>query len=193
VQKTSDEFGFYYVDTIETALAGPRLQLCDRRNDGRPGLNFVGLRSVRGAAEQRFNPANWIHSSLHPNERGHAALLRAFRTWLAQQPQPLPARAPIRPASARDLQRALDTWSQDAPKQAQTAVNKAGPCDLFETSADGCRTQGSDWALGQIRYMLLGGGLWLCLFAAAGALAVAVGFFADRRERWQDRRRTKLG
>ncbi|HEY6689088.1 MAG TPA: SGNH/GDSL hydrolase family protein [Propionibacteriaceae bacterium] len=187
VQKTSDEFGFYYVDTIETALAGVHLQLCDRRNDGRPGLNFVGLRSVRGAAEQRFNPANWIHSSLHPNERGHAALLRAFRTWLTQQPQPLPARAAIPPESAKHRQTALKTWSHDAPKQVQKVVTKAGPCDLFETSADGCRTQGSDWALGQVRQMLLGGGLWLCLFAAAGALAVAVGFFADRRERWKDR------
>jgi hypothetical protein len=190
VQKTSDEFGFYYVDTIETALAGVHLQLCDRRNDGRPGLNFVGLRSVRGAAEQRFNPANWIHSSLHPNERGHAALLRAFRTWLTQQPQPLPARAAIPPESAKHLQTAVKTWSHDAPKQVQKAVAKAGPCDLFETSADGCRTQGSDWALGQVRQLLLGGGLWLCLLAAAGALAVAVGFFADRRERWKDRPRT---
>jgi GDSL-like Lipase/Acylhydrolase family len=192
VQQTSAEFGFYYVDTIETALAGVHLQLCDRRNDGRPGLNFVGLRSVRGAAEQRFNPANWIHSSLHPNERGHAAMLRAFQTWLAQQPYPLPAREPIPPESEKHLQTALKMWSHDAPTQAQTAVSEAGPCDLFETSAAGCRTQGSDWALGQVRHMLLGGGLWLCIFAAAGALAVAVGFFADRRERWKERR-TNLG
>jgi hypothetical protein len=30
---------------------------CDPPNDDRPGLNFLGLRSVRVAAEPRFNPA----------------------------------------------------------------------------------------------------------------------------------------
>ena len=187
VQETSEEFGFHYVDTTETALLDVHLQLCDPLNDGRPGLNFVGLRSVRGVAEQRFNPANWIHSSLHPNERGHAALLRAVQTWRASQVEPLPARRPISTASANRLLTALQTWLKDAPEQAEQAVNKAGPCDLFETSATGCRTQGSDWALEQVRNMLLFGGLWLCLFAAFGAWGAAVGFFAARRSRWRDR------
>jgi hypothetical protein len=191
VRETSDEFGFYYVDRIETALWDAHLQLCDPLNDGRPGLNFLGLRSVRGAAEQRFNPANWIHSSLHPNERGHAALLRAFQIWRAQQTQPLSARRSVATDSASRLQAALQTWSYDAPKQAEKAVKNAGPCDLFETSANGCRTQGSDWALGQVRSMLLGGGLWLSLLAAVAAWAAAVGFFAARRRHWEDRHRNQ--
>jgi lysophospholipase L1-like esterase len=187
VRETADEFGFYYVNAIETALSDVHLQLCDPLNDGRPGLNFVGLRSVRGAAEQRFNPANWIHSSLHPNERGHRALLRAFQAWRNQRTEPLLARKPIPPASAIRLQAAEQTWSQDAPKAAEKAVRNAGPCELFETSANGCRTQGSDWALGQVRNMLLFGGLWLCLLAAAAAWAAAVGFFAMQRRRWNGR------
>jgi hypothetical protein len=189
VRETSEEFGFHYVDTMEKALRDVHLQLCDPLNDDRPGLNFVGLRSVRGAAEQRFNPANWIHSSLHPNERGHAALLRAFQTWQASQRQPMPARTPISTKSATRLQTALQTWSKDAPKQAEKAVNNAGPCELFETSATGCRTQGSDWALSQVRNMLLFGGLWLCLGAALAVWVAAVGFFAGRRLRWKQRPR----
>jgi hypothetical protein len=187
VRETSDEFGFYYIHAIETALSDVHLQLCDPLNDGRPGLNFVGLRSVRGAAEQRFNPANWIHSSLHPNERGHRAMLRAFQAWHNQRTQPLQARKPIPPESARQLQLAEQTWSQDAPKVAEKAVRNAGPCELFETSANGCRTQGSDWALRQVRNMLLFGGLWMCLFAAVAAWAAAVGFFAMQRRRWNSR------
>jgi hypothetical protein len=70
---------------------------------------------------------------------------------------------------------------------AEKAVRNAGPCELFETSANGCRTQGSDWALGQVRNMMLFRGLWLCLFAAAGAWAAAVGFFAMQRRRWNQR------
>jgi hypothetical protein len=42
----------------------------DPVNDDRPGLNFVGLRSVRGAPEPRFNPTK-LDPSSHPNERGH--------------------------------------------------------------------------------------------------------------------------
>jgi hypothetical protein len=144
VRETSEEFGFYYVNTVETALADVHLQLCDPLNDGRPGLNFVGLRSVRGAAEQRFNPANWIHSSLHPNERGHAALLRAFQSWRAGQPDPLPARLAISPEAADRLHMALQKWLRHAPKEADQAINNGAPCDLFEASAAGCRTQGSD-------------------------------------------------
>jgi hypothetical protein len=51
VREISEESGFYYVNTTETALSDVHLQLCDPVNDGRPGLNFVGLRSVRGTAE----------------------------------------------------------------------------------------------------------------------------------------------
>jgi lysophospholipase L1-like esterase len=85
IRKTAGEFGFYYLAAMQDALADSHLQLCDKQNQGRPGLNFIGLRSVGGAAEQRFNPTNWWHSSLHPNERGHAALLAAFENWLPEQ------------------------------------------------------------------------------------------------------------
>ena len=76
--------GLEFIPQTEQAMAAAGVQLCDPTGGSRPGVNFVGLRSVSGLADQRFNPMNWIHNSFHPNERGHAALLRAFDTWWAQ-------------------------------------------------------------------------------------------------------------
>ncbi|WP_305784357.1 GDSL-type esterase/lipase family protein [Symbioplanes lichenis] len=168
IASTAAEFGFYYLGDMETALADAHLQLCDERNQGRPGLNFIGVRSVRGVAEQRFNPANWSHSSLHPNERGHAAMLRAFETWLPADPGTLLPRLPANPASAATL--AADA---DAP----AAVP---PCDVLDTSPKGCRPLGMQWAKGRISAMLLTQG-WLGLVALAGIWLAAVAFFGDRR------------
>ena len=85
--------GLHYLAEMESSLADAHLQLCDPDNGGSPGVNFIGLRSVNGIAEQRFNPANWVHNSLHPNERGHKAMLRTFESWLTSH-QPLTARSP---------------------------------------------------------------------------------------------------
>jgi lysophospholipase L1-like esterase len=189
IAQTSAEFGFHYVDTMEDSLTGQNLQLCDPANDDRPGLNFIGLRSVRGAAEQRFNPTNWLHSSLHPNERGHAAMLRAFQTWLAQHTanEALPARRSVNPDDAQQLTQARTHWSSQAQTTAQNAVNSAPPCDLFAQDSTGCRPKGSTWALGQVRHTLLTGGLWLALLAAFAAWTLAIGFFASRRIAWAGR------
>lgn len=182
IRETSAEFGFHYVD-FEGALRAVHLQLCDKLNAGRPGVNFVGLRSVRGASEQRFNPANWIHSSFHPNERGHAALLRSFQTWRAGQQQPLspPVREPTAAAQAE-----IKSWSRNAGGEAATVMTKAGPCDLFETDVTGCRTQGQGWALQQVRTMVFERGLWFMLAAAIFSWLIAVGLLAQCR-RWADR------
>jgi hypothetical protein len=168
---------------MERALAESHLQLCDPLNDGRPGLNFIGLRSVRGIAEQRFNPANWSHSSLHPNERGHAAMLRVFQTWLTEQ-SPMQARRPVSDAAKARLAAALDSQRQTPPDQANSvALSKAPQCDLFDASPDGCRPKGQRWAREQLGWMLLTKGS-IGLLAAAGAWAAAVALFAWRRRRY---------
>src|SRR5690606_10644734 len=71
VRAAAAETGVHYLAAMRNSLREAGLQLCDPANEGRPGLNFLGLRSVNGTAEQRFNPLNWSHNSLHPNERGH--------------------------------------------------------------------------------------------------------------------------
>lgn len=175
IAETAGEFGFYYLAEMEASLRVANLQLCDNLNEGRPGLNFVGIRSVGGVAEQRFHPKNFSHSSLHPNERGHAAMLRTFQTWLPDLTT-LPARAPVPPAADRDT----------GPRPASTT--QAEPqCDLLSASTDGCRTQGMQWAKGRLRTLLLTQG-FLGLLPLAGVWLAAVAFFASRRRRLADRR-----
>src|SRR6201999_1896284 len=77
---------------MQQSLARANLQLCTPNptvhhcSDGfsaEHGLNFVHLGSVAGYATQRFDPANWLHDSLHPNACGHDAELAVFNKWYA--------------------------------------------------------------------------------------------------------------
>ncbi|WP_212998361.1 SGNH/GDSL hydrolase family protein [Winogradskya consettensis] len=166
VAQTANEFGFYYLGGMESALADAHLQLCDPRNQGRPGLNFIGVRSVRGIAEQRFNPKNWSHSSLHPNERGHTAMLQAFESWLPEDLDVLRPRLTAFPAEVAVTEAAVPRVEP--------------PCDVLDTSPAGCRPRGMQWAKGQVGTMLLTEG-WMGLVALAGIWLAAVAFFGDRR------------
>jgi hypothetical protein len=86
------------MNTMQDALAVEHLQLCDPANNGHPGVNFISLESVNGLAEQRFNPVNWLHDSLHPNERGHQAMLDTFEAWMKDHPNPpVPPPGPASP------------------------------------------------------------------------------------------------
>jgi hypothetical protein len=80
VQWAADRERLYFAASMVDALHGH--QLCDRQ----AGLNFLKPYSISGAAGARFNPANWIHDSLHPNEVGHRLMFCAFANWLAGQP-----------------------------------------------------------------------------------------------------------
>jgi len=171
IAETAAEFGYYYLAEMEASLRVANLQLCDKLNEGRPGLNFVGIRSVGGVAEQRFHPKNFSHSSLHPNERGHAAMLRTFQTWLPELTT-LPARAPIPTPST----------GGDAGVRPASATQAGPQCDLLSASTDGCRTQGMQWAKGRVRMLLLTQG-WLGLLPLAGVWLAAVAFFGAQRRR----------
>lgn len=162
VKEAAEDHGFYYVEAMQESLADSHLQLCDPLNEGRAGLNFIGLRSVSGIAEQRFNPANWSHNSLHPNERGHAAMLGVFQKWLADE-GPLSG---LEPGSA--------------PAAADDTASPTPPCDLFAVDTGGCRPQGQQWALRQVSGLAVRWG-WVALIAALGAWTAAVTFFAWRR------------
>ncbi|MEU4222280.1 SGNH/GDSL hydrolase family protein, partial [Actinoplanes sp. NPDC026623] len=169
IRQTAEEYGFHYLAGMQDALAGAHLQLCDPLNDGLPGINFIGLRSVRGIAEQRFNPANWTHSSLHPNERGHAAMLRVFQTWWAVEKGSITPRQTVG-ASAQDRSTdASRAQRRTTPAQARArATRQAPPCGLFDNTSRGCRPQGQRWAYQQVGGALLRYG-GVALLAAAGA------------------------
>jgi lysophospholipase L1-like esterase len=166
VQAAAADHGFYYLADMKDALANAHLQLCDPLNDGQPGINFIGLRSVNGPPEQRFNPTRWAHSSFHPNERGHAAMLQTFEQWLAGT-QPLASGAPVRqPVSGQAASPAVTT-----------------PCNVYTNGSDGCRPQGNSWAQQKLGGVLAIGGP-LILLAALAAWWASVAFFAWRRRAW---------
>jgi lysophospholipase L1-like esterase len=168
VRAAAAEAHFYYLAEMRDSLRDADLQLCDPDNDGRPGINFIGLRSVNGAPDQRFNPMNWSHNSLHPNERGHAAMLRTFQIWRAENPD-LAAEAPE---------------DADAPsvEKASADVPGAANCSVYDKGEDGCRAMGGQWALARLGQLGLTWG-WSAALAAAGAWMLAVGFFGWRRRK----------
>jgi hypothetical protein len=184
IQQTAEEYGFHYLKEMQNALARAHLQLCDPLNEGRPGINFIGLRSVRGIAEQRFNPANWTHSSLHPNERGHAAMLRVFQTWWATEKASITAREAIG-VPARD--RSTGASTERRRTTAEQAQAQAPQCGLFDNTKRGCRPQGQRWAYQQVGRALLSYG-GFALLAAAGAWCFAVAVFARSRRHAGDTR-----
>lgn len=187
IEAAAAEAGFWFVPQMEGALRARNLQLCDPDNDDRPGLSFVGLRSVRGAAEQRFNPANWLHSSLHPNARGHAAMARAFLGWYAAATAdgPLPPRVPTATAVRDYLPApARARWDASSDAAAQGSVDASPQCDLFASGRNGCRTLGTQWSLEQVRHVLLLPVLPAVLVAGLAVWCAAVGFFGRRRRAW---------
>ena len=170
---------FHYIADMENALANEGLQLCDPLNRGDPGLNFIGLRSVNGDPSQRFNPSNWVHNSLHPNERGHAAMVTVFQRWwdalkAAEESPPAPSEDDdvVVPPS---VPRVCDVYGDLPPRLYSRA------------DGNGCRSQGTEWALQQVGRTAflsgLAGGV-----GALGAWAGGVAFFAWRRRRWAETR-----
>lgn len=178
ILETTVDFGFHYAHPMSKAMERRGLQLCDDSNGGRAGVNFIGIRSVGGLSEQRFNPTKWHHNSLHPNERGHAALHEAFQRWLTAMgglpglhvPTSKEARAA---AAAADPSKVVESELSDG----------SGDCATFPDGDDqSCRAQSNAWAIGQAGLFATWAGL---LGIGIGVLAwiAAVAFFAWRREK----------
>ena len=169
IRTESARYGFYYAADMKGALATAHVQLCNAEGN-EPGLNFLDLRSVGGVGGQRFNPLNWKHNSLHPNERGHAALASAFESWLSGEG----GLSALDPAKQRqdDPVEGVDEPLPGLPEGDCAAV-PAG-------DEDGCRARANQWALrttGVGLLPLLGvGGL-----GAFGAWLLAVSGLARRR------------
>lgn len=181
IEKVATETGVYYVGPMRTALADSHLALCD--DSGTPGLNFLDLRGVGGAAQNRFNPGNWIHNSLHPNERGHAALATAFTGWLSAQTRDAGSEKEISglgallpPAAKRQAD-----GVEDPPANVPVPTKKSTTL-CFEQDGGDCGPKADAWAL---RRLAPGATLPLILLlvCAGGAWALSIGVSAARFRR----------
>ncbi|MCW2852298.1 MAG: hypothetical protein JWM84_1962 [Nocardioides sp.] len=181
IAKVAAEVGVYYVAPMRSALTDAHLALCDE--SGTPGLNFLDLRGVGGTALDRFNPGNWIHNSLHPNERGHAAMAAAFTGWLSSQTREdadgseLAGLAALMPPAAKRADDDVDEPPTDLPPPTKSTTTLC-----FEKEGGDCGPQADAWALAR-----LGPGtilpLLLAALVAGGSWALAVGLSARRFRR----------
>ncbi len=171
IRSVAADHGFHVVNPMVSALAEHRLQLCDEANNGRPGLNFIGLRSVNGLAEQRFNPTQWHHNSLHPNERGHAALQVTFQRWLSQRGGPDALSTPAEHLEGPTRE----------PVSEHYASEPGLHCAAYRFDGRrGCVAQSQLWAARQTGLFLVAWSL-AALVVVAGAWVAAVALFGWRR------------
>ena len=172
VRSAAQRAGLIFIEGSVTALKKAHLQFCDPRNDNQAGVNIIGLQSVPGEAATRYNPQNWYHNSLHPNERGHVALLAAFERWLASK------------SGRHDMEIGRGSRFRPAPAPVLANSDADVQCDPYQAH-DGlpkCDAAGFRWVRGQISDSLLRsrwGAVYLLI--ALGAWALSVMFFAQRR------------
>jgi lysophospholipase L1-like esterase len=89
IQQAAKATQTYYLAQMRDAMVPQHLQLCDPANHDHPGINFLKLKgtaALASASAERFDPAKWIHDSLHPNVRGHAAMAQVLRAWDSAHP-----------------------------------------------------------------------------------------------------------
>jgi lysophospholipase L1-like esterase len=141
---------FLYVDTMETAMVPDKLRLCDHGND--TGINFVSPQTMNGSPEAQLNPANWVHNSFHPNERGHQAMAAALETWL--ETNQLTAPKPIDEEVGKD-------YTEVTPQCALTERS-----DYAHTGVH-CNAQARTWALGETKKFIVAAWPYAIAFLAA--------------------------
>ncbi|NNE73408.1 MAG: SGNH/GDSL hydrolase family protein [Acidimicrobiales bacterium] len=84
VESAAARAGVLYLQPIETALTDTKLRLCDEDTVRDRGINFIEASPMTGSIDVTFNPLNWLNNSIHPNERGHAAMLATAERWFAE-------------------------------------------------------------------------------------------------------------
>jgi lysophospholipase L1-like esterase len=132
VETAASQAGIYYAAEMKGSLAAKRIQLC-ATSKSNAGINFVDLRSVSGLTAQRFNPARWLHNSLHPNDRGHAAMLETLETWISSHPDVT--------AGGRT----------PAPVPAGAVTEPDPPCSMTVTDNPSCQQLAREWEMRELR------------------------------------------
>ena len=76
---------FMYLGAMTNVFADNHSQICGGPRS-KVGVNLLVRNSVVGSVEQSSNILNWIHDSMHPNERGQGQMSVVMNKWLAQHP-----------------------------------------------------------------------------------------------------------
>lgn len=92
VRAGADRHGFLYMARMEQSLELYGTTLCDASGSD-SGLNFIAFNPKEGGDRDLLSPLNWTHNSIHPNARGHEAMLNAAITWFREN-DPLPSKEP---------------------------------------------------------------------------------------------------
>jgi lysophospholipase L1-like esterase len=172
IRQSARDAGFYYLGSMPAAF-GERLRICDARED-EIGVNFIALKSVDGVVDQVLAPTNWIHNSLHPNERGHRAMADVLEEWLHSHPDP-----PAKP-DPRDEPEAFTAASME---------DVMGSADISYCGGPGsppayCDRSDNDWTITQIGLVVRDAAL-PALLVAAGCWLVWLPLLAWTRPRWR--------
>jgi lysophospholipase L1-like esterase len=128
VRQSARDAGFYHLGAMVGAFSD-RLRICDGPED-QIGVNFIALASVNGVVDQALTPSNWLHNSLHPNERGHEAMAGVLEEWLrlhpapAARPDPGDEPEPFTPRSLEDLLRPAEVSYCGGPEPAPAYCNR---------------------------------------------------------------------
>lgn len=166
VRTAAGQAGLLYVADMKDALATRRAQLCAAGKNS-AGINFLDVRSVNGLATQRFNPGRWLHNSLHPNERGHAAMAATLGSWLDGHAGAL--------AAARAGRAAQPPAGTSQPAAAGEAVaDPEPPCSMTDTGGPSCQALARSWELRQLRSVSWWGALAVLALAALWAAGVVL-------------------
>lgn len=162
----------HVVTTMQSALTDAGLALCDDRDVDHVGVNFLAANGVGGLIESSVNPTNWIHNSMHPNPRGHAAMRAAVGQWLDDHPDVRSGRA----GAVRTAPPAVPDAGQFGP------IDEGAPCveDLRSAPAgpaaiEALRTCTSEWSLRETtEFARFPGVLLLLPMVAAWGVGLAV-------------------
>lgn len=139
LERAATDAGLHYLNEMRTVLDQHDLRLCDVPA-GDAGINFFGLNPVDGLIEQRVNPTNWLHNSLHPNHRGHAVMVGTLKDWLEDRPD-LPV--PREPRREQGLTRiaTIEQLMEDPDFR---------HCGSLTNRPAHCGRTADDWAAGQV-------------------------------------------
>lgn len=166
VRHAAAEARFYFLGKMKDAFVEDELRICDQ-GPGEVGVNFLAGHSVEGLLDDRVNPLNWFHNSLHPNAAGHEAMSDVLEEWILTH-DGVKARKP-----------AADDPAPEIPSlEVLMGVPDLPHCGNVSNTPKTCNATADEWAGGRVGRMLgrLGSPV---LLIALGAWALWLGVLGN--------------